>query len=142
MVSTGKAMAFWVHPVADAQGKLGRALEASDIPTIIDVYRSLHGKAPSGPTWNALAFLLNAYGTASHYYLGPPGMNEAAREALAKGIYETARDKDYLASAVKRFKVTPVHKPRARALAAIQSLAGITSEVKDYFQRHVAEGLK
>lgn len=142
MVATGKAMAYWVHPVPDAQNKLGRATEAPDLPTILDIYKSVHGQAPSGPTWDALAFLLNAYGAASHYYLGPPGMNEAAREALSKGIYATARDEAYLASAVKRFKVKPVHPPRARALAAIARLAGIDPAVRDYFRRHVAEGLK
>lgn len=142
MVATGKAIPFWTYPVPDASGRLGRVPEAPDIPTIIDVYRNVHGKDPSGPTWDALAFILNAYGTASHYYLGPPGMNPDARAALSKGIYATARDEAYLASAVKRFKVKPVHPPVERAVQAIGRLADVDPGVKATIRAHVAAGLK
>jgi hypothetical protein len=142
MVATGKAIPLWTFPVPDASGKLGRVMDTPKIPTVVDVYRSINGKEPSGATWDALKFILEAYGTASHFYLGPPTMNKAARDALSKGIYATARDKKYLASAAKRFKTTPVHRELSLAVQAIKKLASIDPKVKPTIQVHVKAGLK
>lgn len=66
-----------------------------------DVYREVHGKAPSGQLWEAYDFATEMLSTATWIVAGPPNMNERAANALRKGFAKVTQSAEFQADAVK-----------------------------------------
>jgi len=53
MVDKKIAVPLFSFGLADAQGRIGRDPNFPDVPTFIEVYKTIHGKEPSGPAFEA-----------------------------------------------------------------------------------------
>ena len=122
----GVVTALWYFPFVDAKGSFLKDPAAGDIPTFMDIYRKIKGKAPSGQYWEALKFVLNLRGEGStNIFLGPPGMDPKATADLRTGWQRTLNDPQAAAKFTKTFRNTykPVgHERVKKAFAAMKNV--------------------
>jgi hypothetical protein len=117
----GVVTALWYFPFVDSKGNFVADPAAGDIPSFIDVYRQVKGKAPSGKYWDALKFVLNLRGAGStNILLGPPGMNMKVTADLRTGWNKALGDPEAAAKFNKSFRNTykPVTHDRVKAAFA------------------------
>jgi len=60
LVEKGKAVPLFTFGFTDSNGKYGRDPSLPDLPTFVEVYEQVHGKAPDGPGYEAWKTLYNA----------------------------------------------------------------------------------
>ncbi len=97
----GVVMPLWYWPFKDANGKVIHEKAAGGIPMFRDVYKKVHGKAPSGIKWDALELMINLRGAVNNVFFGPPGMNPQAVKEFRAGFRRAIRDPELVPAAVK-----------------------------------------
>jgi tripartite-type tricarboxylate transporter receptor subunit TctC len=93
MVKNGHAVPLWYFANEDANGKVVKDPNITDMPTYRDVYAKVKGKPPSGPMWEALRLMSRV--TGQYIMVGPPNMDKAALTRLRKVFDATVADADY-----------------------------------------------
>lgn len=98
LVEEGSAKTLWAIGFTDADGNPVRDPAVPDIPTMPEVYESIHGELPSGEAWEAYQvaanLVQNTRGTMWVHNDAP----EAAREALHMGVASMVEDEEFLAA--------------------------------------------
>ena len=67
-------------PLLNADGELVKSPLVPDIPTVDELYESIHGSPPSGANWDAIRTMIEIDQTMQHVFLGPPRMDPQAIE--------------------------------------------------------------
>lgn len=136
----GKALAYLV--VADKEGKFEANKYITEMPGFPEVYAQVHGKAPSGPTWDALNWLVQQVSDVMFVGLAPPGSPPAALEVLRKAFPAAVNDPEFVEHAIKTngipFSFVPVEKGKA----IFSALAGVSPQVLDTVRKSIGEGAK
>jgi Tripartite tricarboxylate transporter family receptor len=87
LVKAGKAVPLFSFGVFDPQGNLQRDPNFPDIPHFGEAYKTVHGKEPSGPAWEAWkTFMAAGYGVSKAFVLPaktPRDIVEAYETAIA-----------------------------------------------------------
>lgn len=88
LVEEGTMVPLFTFGALNAQGKIVRDPTLPDLPSFPEVYEAVHGKAPSGPGWDAWkAFFLSGYATQKFLVVPkdtPADIVQAYREAAKK----------------------------------------------------------
>jgi tripartite-type tricarboxylate transporter receptor subunit TctC len=66
-----------------------------DVQAFPDLYREVHGKPPSGPTWEALNWLGRLTGDMTIVVLAPPDTNDRALSELRAAFKAASDDKEF-----------------------------------------------
>jgi hypothetical protein len=85
-IQEGKAIAIWQGGVLTPEGKVIRS-PGTDIPTFEEVYRQVHGKAPSGAAWEAYKLTGPTLRTLNRTLVVPPG-TPADRVAAIRAAFD------------------------------------------------------
>jgi hypothetical protein len=101
----------------------------TEMPAFPDLYREIHGKPPSGPTWDATNWLIEQIGELTFVGLAPAGTPAEALDALRAAYADAARDKEFIDKSVQMngLPYSFVDVPRGREIFA--SLAKVSPEV-------------
>ena len=83
-------------------GQFERNTFITEMPSFPDLYRDIHGKPPSGPTWDAFNWLTTQTGDVTYVGLAPRGTPPDALAALRLGFARVANDPDYVKETIKR----------------------------------------
>ena len=70
-----------------------------DVPTVAELYRTIHGTQPSGPAWEAYKACVLAVGNGGKLLLIHPDIPTEARDALERGVIAMARGAEFLKAA-------------------------------------------
>jgi hypothetical protein len=108
LIKDGTAMTFFYLPLIGPDGtptKRSKELDALGVPPFADVYKQAHGKAPSGPVWDALVLVSNLSTTMLRAVLMPNGTPKAAVEEMRKAFVAVAEDKDFVAEYKRIIKI-------------------------------------
>lgn len=136
MIDTGKVVAVWTIPSTDSSGKYVQTATLPHIPSVLKVYRQIHGKAPSGRIWNMYNLFLQLVAPANRLILGPPNMNPEAAGILRKAYLSAMNDPAHVAQATKVMGISPVAIDTAAAQRAVAGLKNadpkITAQLKAY----------
>ena len=118
LIDTHKGFPAYQIPVLEADGTITKNPLFPHIPSFMTVYAKMKGGKPSGPTWDALKFIINIEQTMPHVFLGPPNMNKQAakivREAIMKGLTSDDFRKD--AQKILTFVPHPLSYERAESI--------------------------
>ncbi len=111
MYQRGMAIPMWQTGLLKSDGKIVRSpVVKGDVPTLYEVYKSVHGKPPSGPMWKSWKVVSLEMAKLTRTLVLPPGTPPARVKVLRQGIKRMARDPGFVADWEKIFgqKLAPV----------------------------------
>ncbi|MDI7258771.1 MAG: hypothetical protein QME90_02495 [Thermodesulfobacteriota bacterium] len=86
--------------ILDENGNVVREPAAPDVPTVLELYKQIHGKDPSGPVWEVYKLMVKTrtYGKAIVF---PPGIPPQAADLLRKAAVNMVKDEKFLKESEK-----------------------------------------
>lgn len=136
MVKTGIVTPLYYFDIEDANGNFRPSAALPDIPTFLEVYKSIHGKdaMPSGQHWEGLRFvtrIMNAmFRTA---FLPPNAPNEALRD-LRAAFVNLWKDEQFLSDYERTVRSRPGFVTGNEGEAIISSLAQVKPELVKFLR--------
>jgi tripartite-type tricarboxylate transporter receptor subunit TctC len=104
----GTVAPFVAFGYFDKAGKIQRDLTFPDLPTIEEAVTKLHGKAPSGPMWEAFKNFMGIGINASKAIALPKGTSAEVVAVYQKAVKQIAADPKFKKIAEKRFGKLPI----------------------------------
>jgi tripartite-type tricarboxylate transporter receptor subunit TctC len=92
LVKAGNAVPLFAFGIADAQGNIVRDPTVPDLPTFVEVYKSLLGKDPAGPGYDAWKAVFNLNVMASKALALPAGTPADIVDTYNKAMAEVVAD--------------------------------------------------
>lgn len=98
MYEKGQAVPVWQTGSITPDGKITRSPTVrGDVPTFYEVYRKVHGKAPSGIAWDAYKSVLIDLSMMLRVYALPPGTPEDRLAIVRQAMAEITKDPAFVA---------------------------------------------
>ena len=123
----GAGIAYLV-PV-DKEGRYQRNALITEMPAFPDLFKEVHGRMPSGPTWDAFNWLTNQIGELTYIVVAPPRTPAAQVAALRQGFEGVARDPAFERELMARQGVPYSHIGTAQGQAIFRALAEVSPDV-------------
>ena len=98
LVERGEAIPLFSYGILDEDGNPQRDPTFPDLPIVEEVYEMLHGKAPSGPDYEAYQAFNTAGFAAQKMMVLPKGTPADIVEAYREAVRKVVKDPEYLAS--------------------------------------------
>ena len=97
LIAPGIALPLFQYPMSDGKGGYvaNAELTALGFPTLVEFYRRIYGKPPSGEKWQALMFLNEITGQLSRTAVFSHDTPPAAVAEMRKAFAEMSRDKEF-----------------------------------------------
>lgn len=134
-IASGQAMAINYFVPVEADGSYQKSKFITDIPTFPDLYKEVHGKMPSGPSWDALNWLTRQLGDMAFVALAPPQTPANAVDTLRKAYEMASNDPEFVADTMKAYRIPYSFVDVESCLKIFKSLEEITPEVKATLQK-------
>ena len=142
LVDQGPGMLWVEYDKTDADGNVrprSSQLEDLGVPTLVELYREMHGSDPSGQHWEAYKTLniLTAMGLSVWM---PEGTPDEAFNAVKAGWDALPSDPEFIAAHEKAFG-KPVNFVAYESVAAAAASVGtIPDDMVQFYQDYIAEG--
>ena len=94
IINKGKAFVLWQTGMVTPKGKVVRS-PGTDIPTFAEVYEQIHGRAPSGPAWEAYKLAGPTIRTLNRSLVLPPGVSGDRVRQLRTAFDKLYQDPGY-----------------------------------------------
>src|SRR5215471_16497528 len=91
-IKSGEGVGIAYLVPVDKDGRYARNPLITEMPAFPDLYQEVHGRMPSGPTWDALNWLTNQIGELTCIVAAPPRTPAGPIAALRQGFEDAARD--------------------------------------------------
>lgn len=137
LVDEGLAIPIFSMPMLDDDGNLIQNPLVPDIPSLPALYETLHGKPPSGITWESISTLLELDQTMQHVFLGPPGMDPKAAATFRDGIQKAMASAAFHEEALQILSYVPGPVGYERQAKILAATASVSPEVLEYIRAHI-----
>jgi len=108
LVKSGEVIPIWYDPIYDNETfSASKQIEGLPIPGFPELYRTINGKLPSGPLWDAYRTVLSVNGAMQRLIVVPPGVPQAALDTLRAATRELNADADYQHEALASIGFVP-----------------------------------
>lgn len=127
------ARPLFYHQQFDMQGNPLPKPETAypaDVPTLYEVYRTLHGEKPSGRYWEAYKWWHSSLMAAATAILSPPGVDPQVLAIMQQAYQDVAQDSEYLAEYEASIGVPPPFNPTELSIQILQTFRNMPSEVQ------------
>lgn len=134
LVTPGISVPVWHVGTPTADGGMKHSPTVpKEIPTFLDIYKAKFGKdaMPSGPEWETIRVIAKSRQFLRAVVM-PPGVPQAARDALRAAWEATTRDEGFLAEYRKLNNSELEAMTGPEAQAAIVDLAKVTPELRAF----------
>ena len=128
-VKSGEGVGFAYLVPVDGSGGYERNKHITEMPAFPDLYREVHGKMPSGTTWDALNWLTHQIGELTYIAVAPPRTAAPPLAALRKGFEGVARDAAFEQEMQARQGIPYSHIGTGQGRAIFRALADISPDV-------------
>jgi tripartite-type tricarboxylate transporter receptor subunit TctC len=135
LINTGKAITMFYYAPMTPQGKQVKFADLAGIPTFLDVYKNLHGGAPSGIKYTALTMVNNLSTFMLRGSFVPAGTPKAAVDALRAAWQALPGDKDFVSEYRKAFKAEPKILQADIAQAHVNNVKRIDPKVVSFLKK-------
>jgi tripartite-type tricarboxylate transporter receptor subunit TctC len=132
----GIVLPLWQLNAAGADGALRRSPAVPDIATFEEVYRTVHGRAPSGVSYDALRLLVDTLTSMFRTTFMPPGAAKAAVNDMRAAFDALAQDKAFIGDYRKAVKIPPSLVSGADGEIKLQKLATVRPEIRTEIARY------
>jgi len=134
----GGGQAIFSVPHYGESGELVANLLLPNVRSLPMLYEDINGAQPSGPVWDAITALIRIDQTMQHVFLGPPGMNSVAVDALREALARAFSTEAYMQDAEKILGFVPEPIAYGRAIQILQSTAQVSPEELKLIKAHIA----
>jgi hypothetical protein len=132
----GIAKPLYSFPAMNESGQWVKDPTMASFPTVIEVYREIHGKDPSGPAWDTLALVMRLY-SLTQMIAAPPSTPKPVVEELRAAYVATLNDRTFKEDYAKRFAFSPAPAPHAVVQRTIASLSSVDPALIAALRAHV-----
>ncbi len=137
LVDEGHALPIFSMPMLNDDGELIQNEMLPDIPSLPDLYETIHGEAPSGIVWDSITTLLELDQTMQHVFLGPPDMDPAATKTFREGLQKAMASPAFREQAQRILSYVPGPVGYQRQAEILGATADVTPEVLEYIKAHI-----
>ena len=137
LVDEGHALPIFSMPMLNSDGELVQNAMVPDVPSLPDLYESIHGEAPSGITWDSIKTLLELDQTMQHVFLGPPDMDPAAADTFRAGLEMAMASPAFRDEAQRILSYVPGPVDHERQAEILGATANVTPVVLEYIKAHI-----
>ncbi|WP_337587558.1 PrpF domain-containing protein [Crystallibacter crystallopoietes] len=130
----GKAVVLMSFGQLDSNGKVARDPNFPDVPTVVEVYRQIHGEDPSGEKLEAYKTLLGLTYTYQKGLWAPAGTPAKAVDLLRASAHKMAADNDFNERADKILGGYPIAADEQLA-SRVAAAYTVTDSTKQYVLR-------
>lgn len=140
-VDNGPGMLWVDYPRFDADGNpiSAQVLKDLGVPRLDELHQQMHGKAPSGPHWEAFKVLQQLSSMGLSIWL-PEGSPDEALEALRTGWEALPNDPEFRAAHEKAFGKPVNFLERDVALLAQKAVGSVDPKIVEFYQDYIAKG--
>jgi putative tricarboxylic transport membrane protein len=128
-IKSGEGVGFAYLVPVDRNGRYQRNRLIREMPAFPDLYREVHGRMPSGATWEAFNWLTNQIGELTYIAVAPPRTPAAPLAALRKGFEGVARDAAFEQDMLARQGIPYSHIGTEQGRAIFRALANVAPDV-------------
>ncbi|MDP2356262.1 MAG: tripartite tricarboxylate transporter substrate-binding protein [Beijerinckiaceae bacterium] len=136
-IKSGQGMGIAYLAPVDASGNVQANPFITEMPAFPDLYREIHGKAPSGALWDATNWLVNQIGEMTFVGLAPRGVPAEALAELRAAYAAAANDSAFTKQSVSMNGLPYSFVNVARGQQIFASLANVSPEVLDTLKQVV-----
>jgi tripartite-type tricarboxylate transporter receptor subunit TctC len=137
LVDEGHALPIFSMPMLNGDGALIQNAMVPDVPSLPDLYETIHGETPSGIVWDSITTLLELDQTMQHVFLGPPNMDPAAAETFRAGLEKAMASADYREEAQHILSYVPEPVGYERQAKILGATANVSPQVLEYIKAHI-----
>jgi len=137
LVDEGHALPIFSMPMLNGDGELVQNAMVPDVPSLPDLYESIHGEAPSGIVWDSIKTLLELDQTMQHVFLGPPNMDPAAAASFRAGLEKAMASPEFRKEALHILSYVPGPVGHERQAKILGATADVAPEVLEYIKAHI-----
>jgi len=128
-IKSGEGVGFAYLVPVDGGGRYERNKLITEMPAFPDLYREVHGRMPSGATWDAFNWLTNQIGELTYIVVAPPRTPAAPLAALRRGFEGVARDAAFEQDMLARQGIPYSHIGAEQGRAIFRALANVSPDV-------------
>jgi len=137
-VASGEGMGIAYLVAVDRNGAFEKSPHISEMPAFPDLYREIHGRPPSGASWDALNWLTSQTGEMTYVGFAPRGTPSAVVATLRQGFAGASNDPEFIGESTKRNGVPFTYVNVERGKAIFRSLAEVTPQVLGTLRASIA----
>ncbi len=143
MIRTGVAIAPYYDPAYNGQTfGVPPGMEKFSIPPFHELYRQIKGTLPSGRLWDAYSTNLKVDSAMLRTVTMPPGVPQAAVDALRAGLARLNNDKDYADDAMKSIQFVPHYETGADINARVRRAMTVPEDLRRFVLDYMKQGGK
>jgi putative tricarboxylic transport membrane protein len=143
MVKLGKVIPTWYDPNYNGKEFVPAAvMERTKIPTFPEFYQKVKGSAPSGQLLEAYKTNLLVDSDMLRTVAMPPGVPQAAVDALRKAVAALNDDKDYAEDAMKTIQFIPHYMVNPNLNDEVSKALSITPEMRTFITSYMKKVAK
>ena len=128
-VKSGEGMGVYYLATVGADGHFEKNEFVKEMPAFPDLYQQVHGKAPTGKSWDALNWLTAQTSELAYAAFAPHGVAAGPLAILRKAFVEAAADPEFIAQSVATNGIPYSFVTVERGNAIIRSLAQVSPDV-------------
>jgi len=140
LVQEGLAIPLWHNPAADAQGNLSPLDAAADIPSYMEFYENLTGRAPSGEEFEIYKWLLPRVNNIVYAAFLPPNTSDTQLRILRESFVKVTQDPSYQAEEEKMYGFHLPLIDSGEGTAMIESLYDVPEHVSAFLETYIEQG--
>ncbi len=130
-IQSGDGMGLYYLAPQGPDGRFEKNPEITEMPAFPDLHQQIHGRQPSGPTWDALNWLTLQTGELAYAAFALRGTKPEMLGALRGAFSRTAVDPEFIADSVALNGIPYRFVPVEKGNRIIRALSGVTPEVLD-----------
>ena len=136
-VKSGEGIGINYYVPVDDKGVFERNKFITEMPAFPDLYVEIHGKMPSGPTWDALNWLTNQVGELTFIAFAPPGTPADVVSQLRTAYEKASNDADFTQESMKQNAIPYSFVGLERGSSILRSLAEVSPAVLDTLKKTI-----
>ena len=142
MVKTGIATALYYTDRVTPDGDVETSPDVPELLSFTQLFKKIHGKAPSGIKYEALKIANISSGNLQRQMLLAPGSPPEAIAALKKAVEAVAEDPKYIADAKKTMKFVPATNVGEKGEKLFKKVVEAPPEIINFINKFIAEARK
>lgn len=141
MVKTGMVIPLYYDANYDTvKFSVPQAMQGSSVQPFQKFYRTLKGRDPSGPLWDAYRTNLAVDSAMLRTIAMPPGAPVAAQDALRAALARLNNDKEYAADTMKAMQFVPYYETGADINTRVRRALTVSPEIRTFVANYMRGG--
>lgn len=141
MVKTGMVIPLYYDANYDTvKFSVPQAMQGSSVQPFQKFYRTLKGRDPSGPLWDAYRTNLAVDSAMLRTIAMPPGAPVAAQDALRAALARLNNDKEYAADTMKAMQFVPYYETGADINTRVRRALTVSPEIRTFVANYIRGG--